>query len=146
MQFAVARNLQATLSHGVITDAAKAADGSIYALTDDTKNGFSLHVPRIARLDASGAVESSVSVGMSCAAQRIALRPDGGAYVAALCDDGLVSIARLTSAGALETTFGNAGLVRTGLSTVGRLLYQTDGKLVVLGRDGTHVAVVRLHG
>lgn len=58
-------------------------------------------------------------------------------------------VARFTPAGALDASFGNSGIVATGLSgtEVSRgLALQRDGKIVAVGSVGAKIALVRLLG
>lgn len=59
-------------------------------------------------------------------------------------------LARFTSQGALDTTFGSAGRVTTSLGSgttafVTSLAIQSNGNLIAAGVDGGAVAVARYH-
>jgi uncharacterized delta-60 repeat protein/RHS repeat-associated protein len=81
----------------------------------------------------------------------LALDPFGRAVLVG--DDGGVdfAVARLTEAGALDTTFDSDGLVKVdfgaGSGEDGQAVaIQTDGKIIVVGRQGNDFAVARLSG
>jgi uncharacterized delta-60 repeat protein len=78
-----------------------------------------------------GQVTTQVAAPASdlAAANRIALQPDGKIVIV-----GGIDLARYTSAGALDNTFGSGGLVS--LSTPGQnLVIQPDGKIVIVGSN-----------
>lgn len=129
--------------------------------------GYALGANRdvaVVRLNANGTADTSFNttgklvfgVGTSNdEASAIALQADGRILVAGYAADGTqfdMMVARLTSTGALDTTFGNGGKVRiafgTGNEYATGIALQTDGKIIVGGyaRVGTtwNFAVARL--
>jgi uncharacterized delta-60 repeat protein len=67
----------------------------------------------------------------------VVIQPDGKIVVGGTTSDGAFILARYTTAGALDKTFGTGGVVMTafsgGVLSAGTLLSQPDGKLLVVG-------------
>jgi uncharacterized delta-60 repeat protein len=117
------------------------ADGGDIGLARVTPNGS---------LDAGFSGDGIVihDLGGDDFAGRMALQPDGKLVVAARAGSaGLLSVARFTSDGALDSGFGNAG--RVGVDVGGTppsdVLVQANGKLLAMGyNDGGRATVMRV--
>lgn len=135
-------------AHGIIHDAAKAADGTFYAFADVEESG--VVSPRVVHFDAAGAIDSAFgddgyrALLTNCSADRGALLGDGKMLVGGMCSDGAVGLARILADGKLDPTFGDGGIARLGMNAVARVLVRADGKIVVYGRDKDGLTVVRL--
>jgi uncharacterized delta-60 repeat protein len=89
-------------------------------------------------------------------ARAVQLQGDGKAVVAGYADvsggsgsfDYDFAIARYTTAGVLDTTFGTGGKTTVGFGTLGDQAYaeaiQSDGKILVAGQSGNNIALIRL--
>ncbi len=151
-----------TTAIGISADARAVAvhpDGKIVvAGYSDSGNGNDLVVARYTAagsLDTGfgtdGIVTTDINSGSDDYGMAMALRPDGRIVVAGRSGGDFV-VARYTTAGALDTTFGNGGIVTTDISS-GSVDYgeavalQSDGKIVVAGFSwiggDADVAVVR---
>jgi uncharacterized delta-60 repeat protein len=100
--------------------------------------------------DADGKVTVAVAAGNEYA-EGVAVQPDGKIVLAGYGSNGTnddFAMVRLTSAGALDTTFGATGkfltTVGTGADTANAVALQADGKIVVGGRAASlGMALVR---
>jgi uncharacterized delta-60 repeat protein len=116
----------------------------------------------LARLSSNGSLDPSfgaggkatVDFGGADSAFGIALQPDGSVVLAGgtntTTDVGQFAIARVTSAGALDSAFGQGGKTTIAfgdLSTGRAVALQTDGNIVVAGiSEGSQIVVARLLG
>jgi uncharacterized delta-60 repeat protein len=90
----------------------------------------------------------AVDFGGADTAKAIALQPDGKILVAGTDGDGF-AVARLTSSGALDPTFGFGGKATVNLGGADEargIALQPDGKIVLAGTNGSDFAATRLLG
>ena len=94
----------------------------------------------------SGYIEITFAAGRTDIFNSVALQPDGKIVAAGSSAAGSpqFAVARLTSAGLLDTTFDADGLVITpGTSTARSVFVQTDGKIVAAGNVNADFALAR---
>lgn len=141
-------------------------DGKIVAVgCSPLSNGYRAFA--ITRVNADGTVDagfgSNGRVQISFASRRhscastVAVQPDGAIVVGGIDGDNTWAFARLNVSGGLDPTFNGAGKLSislrksTDLGFIGRLLIQSDGKILVAGTapsvrgTGRDAALVRLN-
>jgi uncharacterized delta-60 repeat protein len=107
----------------------------------------------VARYDASGRLDASLDGDGSVvtdldgddAADAVLVQPDGR-IVAAGHHDGSLALVRYSSAGALDPSFGNGGVVLTDLGFAAqpiRVLRQAGGRILVVGTAPDRLVLVR---
>lgn len=117
------------------------SDGKI-VVAGSTTSGASSAIC-LARYDAAGNLDASFGnggivikpIGVQAAANAIVLQPDGKLIIAGSADANLV-LARYTTDGALDATFGVAGVVVTSIGSgavANAVVLQSDGKVVAAG-------------
>lgn len=133
---------QITSSFGV-KDSALQPDGKLVLLQSQTNSSIS-----ITRYNPDGSLDNTFgtdgtavnSFGASFTPKGLALQPDGKTIIVGESNQDF-AIARLTSSGALDTTFGTGGKVTTDFggnwSSPTAVVVQTDGKIVVAGQTVT---------
>jgi len=98
--------------------------------------------------NSTGSVVTNVgaAVGKNNAARAVVI-DDSNNFVVAGTNGIDFALARYTSAGVLDGTFGTAGTVVTGMGGANDVAYgvaiQSDGKIVAAGTDGAHFALAR---
>ena len=128
-------------------------DGKI--VTVGTSNGNFL----VARFNPDGSLDSSfdtdgiqtIDFGGTESANGLAIQPNGSIVVVGTTSVGTsIAVARLTSTGALDTSFDADGKLTIDLGTSGEsgnaVALQADGKIVIAGSTGADFAVVRVNG
>ena len=135
--------------------------GGKVILAGDTSAGIGGGDLAVARLNTDGSIDSSfgtggkrtVDFGGFEAGLDAALQSDGAIVIAGGTEQGSsedFAVARLTSAGALDGSFGAAGKATVsfgGISVGHAVAVQADGKILVAGLDGANqFAVARLLG
>ena len=130
-------------------------DGSIVLATTIQTGEESADVA-LARLTPAGSLDSGFSddggalhdLGGNDFAGKLALQPDGKLVMAARTGPaGLLSVARFTSDGGIDSGFGNGGRVGVdvGGTPPGDVVVQANGKLLVIGyNDGGRATVMRV--
>lgn len=96
---------------------------------------------------ATGGAFTSVFGTSGASLNAVALQPDG-TIIAAGSAGGNFVLAKFTSAGALDATFGAGGFVTTdfgGSDVAAGVVVQTDGKIVAGGRTGNATALARFN-
>ncbi|HEY2587162.1 MAG TPA: hypothetical protein VGI81_15550 [Tepidisphaeraceae bacterium] len=129
------------------------AGGGIVCVGQIGGSAFAAKATEAGALDSTfgtGGAMTLPALGSGAALYAVAAGPTGGTiYVGGVTGNGLPVVARLTAAGALDTTFGNGGFttINTGASSsaIGALAVQSDGKIVATGPAGSGVDVVRLN-
>ena len=134
------------------TGVALQPDGKI--VTVGTSNGNFL----VARFNPDGSLDSSfdtdgiqtVDFGGTESANALAIQPNGSIVVVGTTSVGTsIAVARLTSTGALDTSFDADGKLTIDLGTSGEsgnaVALQADGKIVIAGSTGADFAVVRVN-
>jgi uncharacterized delta-60 repeat protein len=111
----------------------------------------------VVRYNANGTLDTSFGTGGMVTtpigngneiAMAIAIQPDGKILLAGYSDSAYFALARYTSFGTLDTTFGSTGKVTTSLGTgahcANAIALQTDGKILIAGSymNGTNMDVV----
>ncbi len=99
------------------------------------------------RLDADGSLDTTFADGGAFVstggpgsdyANGVRLDSSGRVVIAGAANDSEIAITRLTTAGALDTTFGGTGLVRTkitaGVDSAYALAFESDGRIFAAGR------------
>ena len=134
-------------SDDYVRDLAVQADGKIIAAGASSADGTTYRFA-LARHNADGSLDPTfgsggkvvTSLGTSAMIHAVALQPDGKIVVGGRVYSGGSSdfaVARYTSAGALDTTFGTGGVVTTAIgndSTAWDLGLEPDGRIVVAGQ------------
>ena len=132
-----------TTGTGANTDEANgiAIDGSGNIFAVGQKTPTSSHGAAVFALGADGAsiVRTTPSVGTASNFTALTAAPGGG-YFAAGTADGKFVTAKLTAAGALDTSFNGTGSVETAFnsstgSQANAIAVQSDGKIVVAGNE-----------
>jgi uncharacterized delta-60 repeat protein len=135
---------------GSIAGATVAPDGKLYLAGSVAVNTSQAHVV-VRRFDASGKVDATFApdddeMPKDMTASGIALAKDGSVLVQS--DDGFTpGILRLTTSGALDTSFGNGGhlvLSKLGPRYSREMLVDGEGRILVLGMTNDEVQVARL--
>ncbi|HNB53255.1 MAG TPA: delta-60 repeat domain-containing protein, partial [Anaerolineales bacterium] len=132
---------------------AQQADGKMI-LVGSTDNDFALvRYTTAGNMDATfsgdGIVTTSIGA-LADAAYAVVVQPDGKILVAGSSDNGtfdVFALARYTTSGTLDATFGTGGIVTTPIggarAIASALVLQTDGKILVTGEANNHFTVVR---
>lgn len=126
-----------------------ALDANGYALVAGTSQDSFI----LARYDTNGTLDQNfgnngivlTSIGFISEANSIAIQPDGNIVVAGFSDS-MFALARYNIVGALDTSFGNNGIVTTVIThtdAIQSLALQNNGSIVVAGSASTDFAVAR---
>jgi uncharacterized delta-60 repeat protein len=88
-----------------------------------------------------GVVTTAIGMGpLASTATAVALQPDGKIVAAGFSTNNEIALARYTTAGALDKSFGSGGIVTTAIGGLGSAAYavalQPDGNIVVVGTSG----------
>jgi uncharacterized delta-60 repeat protein len=135
-----------------ITDIALQADGKIVAV--GTQGGDFV----VQRYNPDGTLDNSfnsggvrtIDFGGTDHAEAVAIQADGKIVVVGSTSNGdNIAVARLTAAGALDTSFDTDGLKTIDFTGAGEsgnaVVIQSDGKIVIAGTTGSNFAFVRLN-
>jgi uncharacterized delta-60 repeat protein len=94
----------------------------------------------------NGEVLTAFNGSTSNTANSVAVQSDGKIVVAGTSGGNSFAVARYTTAGALDTTFGTGGEVLGPGGSAKSVVVQSDGKIVVAGTSGSDFAVARYTG
>ncbi|MGH7136725.1 MAG: hypothetical protein ACREHD_13365, partial [Pirellulales bacterium] len=122
-------------------------DGKIVAAGEIPGQGYA-----IVRYDTDGSIDSNfgsggtVIINSAGSAWHVAIQPDGKILLAGDTNDGTVNalVVRLTTAGALDTTFGTNGETTVHVGGDGASALDSSGNILVAGDVGTAFDVARL--
>jgi uncharacterized delta-60 repeat protein len=134
------------------TGVALQSDGRIVAVGTSGNNFF------VARYNPNGSLDTSfngtgaqtIDFGGNDHANAVAIEPNGKIVIVGSTSASTnVAVARLTSTGALDTTFNSTGKLSIDLGGTGEsgnaLTIQSDGKIVIAGTTGADFAAIRLN-
>jgi uncharacterized delta-60 repeat protein len=133
------------------------ADGKILAAGSSyNSQDFSRTTPTLARYNEDGSLDQGFGAnglvimpvaGMAAAFRAIAVQPDGKIVVAGWAQWGSVGtplLARFDTAGTLDPSFGNAGVVQDDslpMSAASAIVQESDGTFLVLGGSSCQIAL-----
>jgi uncharacterized delta-60 repeat protein len=141
------------LSIGTLTGLALQSNGSIVVAGSGSNGAANQFL--VARFGSAGVLDSSFGTGgdtlstfagySSSSAAGLAIQPNGSIVVAGWVSNAsseAMAVARYTSAGVLDTSFGTNGEIVTGFAaysyaSVAAVALQSDGKIVVAGNAST---------
>ena len=130
-------------------------DGKILACGDALSSSYQRTFMMV-RYNADGSLDNSFSsdgwagdqFGVYGSADSIALQADGKILVAGI-SSGDFTVLRLNTNGSLDTSFAQSGIYKLDLKSsfdyVRKVVVQEDGKILLAGRSGGDIAVVRLN-
>jgi uncharacterized delta-60 repeat protein len=129
------------------------SDGKILAAGFTTTTGSNPDAFALARYNSEGTLDSSFGQGGEVttafgsgylAARSLAVQGDGSIVAAGFADNGnSFAVVRYTSTGALDSSFGQGGLVTTPGGEANSVALESDGKIVIAGTDSGSFAVAR---
>ena len=134
-----------------LTDVALQPDGRIVTVGTANGNFFIARLNPDGNLDTTFDTEGLVAIdfGGTDRAIGVAIQPDGKIVIVGSTTNGTnIAVARLTTTGALDTTFDGDGRTTIdlgGTETANDVAIQSDGKIVIAGTNGPDFAAIRLN-